>query len=278
MRHYCIAAALAALSACGGSGGSGVVPPANPNGPAVMGVNIPGGVVGRQFTANAASAEIDPATPGSTGTVFEYQAKLKFTSATQATLDPGTGSLIALTYDAMLGMFVDASGEWRVGVYNNINGETPTTDMLYFLVLNDPASGFRYVDGFVHGNRTAIAAMPITGTATYSGLTATVAGDGQQALGSFTLNADFAGSTVDGTLNGLLASDPTLIFAFVAVPINGNGFIGDLISVGNLTTVNAANSRINGRFFGPTAGEVGGTIVLDTAAGNAAGIFGGSTP
>jgi C-lobe and N-lobe beta barrels of Tf-binding protein B len=269
MKHYCMAAVLAALSACGGSGGSGVSQD-------VMGVNIPGGVVGRQFVANAASVEYDSASPSPNSPVTSIQESVKFISATQAELTIGNGAPITLVYDATSNFFVDSTGNFFLAITDSLDGVTHSKEHLYFLI-SDFSNPVTYYDSFVHGNRTPVSSMPTSGQAVYSGVVDMIDGTGLQSetIGSFNLTADFVNSQISGSLFGVLPADTSLTFDLVPVTINGNGFITGLTSTG--TTVNG-NSLVNGRFFGPTAGEVGGTIVLDTAAGTAAGIFGSSTP
>jgi C-lobe and N-lobe beta barrels of Tf-binding protein B len=278
MRVYLGLAAVAALSACGGTGGSGVTPAPNPNGPPVMGVNIPGGIVGRTFTANTASTESDPANPSSSSRVFAIQEKVKFLSATQAEVSFGSNAPITVTYSAADDAFVDSGQTIYLRVLNTLDGVTRSRNLLYFFV-SDYSGANTYFDAFVHGNRTPVASMPTTGQATYSGSVDMIDGTGlsSETIGSFNLTADFVNSQIGGTLTGVLPANTALSFDLVPGTISGNGFITGLTSVGNATTVNA-NSIINGRFFGHDASEVGGTILLDTTAGNASGAFGGAVP
>jgi hypothetical protein len=279
MRVYIGLAALAVLSACGGTGGTGVTPAPNPNGPPVQGITLPGGIVGHTYTANAARTTYDPAVPLNKSPVSAVKESVKFLSDTVVELTmPGSTTPITLTLDPAQDKFVDASGQTKFWITNTLDGGlTYSHNLLYFFV--DDFSGANvFYDTFVHGNRTQTAVMPTSGTATYAGVVQMFDGTGpaSKTNGTFNLAANFGGQ-VSGTLAGILPADTSLSFDLVPVMINGNGFVTGLTSVGNATTVNA-NSLINGKFFGHDASEIGGTVVLDTSAGTASGVFGGAVP
>ncbi len=274
MRRVIAVAALAALSACGGGGTTTTTVP-------VMGVTIPGGVVGRSFSATAARVETDTANPGSTSSAVaaKNHEAVRFLSSTTASVTFSGAAPVTVTYDATLGMFTDPTGTVVMGVYDNLGGVTNVTNMLFFVVADLPTTGTQVYDQFVQGNLTPAASMPTTGAATYAGAVSTRDGSGATALGSFQFNATFGApgsSSLTGTLTGALPADPTLVLNLTPVTFSGNSFVTGLTTT--TPGVTTTGSQVIGRFFGPSGSEVGGSVILDTSLGTAAGVFGGSAP
>ena len=136
----------------------------------------------------------------------------------------------------------------------------------------------------VYGTRTTVDDMPTTGTATYSGpmrarewpsndavLT------GTEALlyrGRFTLDANFADDTVDGTVSNMQSRPESSWLNSAAgtgltfeAQITGNGISGtNLTGTGDLGGYNSGS--VNGAFYGPGAAEVGGVLESADTANN----------
>jgi C-lobe and N-lobe beta barrels of Tf-binding protein B len=264
MNKYLGLAALAALSACGGTGGTGVQSTAL----------TPQGLVGRTFTETTAGTRASQTTGTSTDPVYNDTATVKFISTTAASVTIANQAATVVNYDNNLGYFVDASGNLLLEVYNTLDGISVASDMLYFIVSDFRFNGGDpyYRDAFVQGNRTASASMPTAGVANYFGATGTQDGTDGFLAGSFSLSADFSTSTLSGSLSSILPGDPTATFDLVPVIISGNSFSTNLTTT---SPIFITFSQLNGNFYGAGANEVGGTILLETSSGNAAGIFGG---
>jgi C-lobe and N-lobe beta barrels of Tf-binding protein B len=274
MRRVIAVAALAALSGCGGGGTTTTTVP-------VMGATIPGGVVGRSFSATAARVETDTANPTNTSSavVAKNHEAVRFLSRTKASVTFSGAAPVTVTYNSALGMFSNPTGTVVMGVYDNLGGVTNVKDMLFFVVASLPATGTQVHDAFVQGNLTPTASMPITGTATYAGAVSTRDGSGATAMGTFQFNATFGAagsSTMTGTLTGALPADPSLVLSLTPVTFSGNSFVTALTTTA--PGVTTTGSQLIGRFFGPSGNEVGGSVIIDTSLGTAAGVFGGSAP
>lgn len=123
------------------------------------------------------------------------------------------------------------------------------------------------------GNVTDPAAVPTTGTATYTGTVYGMLGrpaaeqdDPEPFVGNATVTVDYAAGTATISIAPLTNTDPALPmaeFAFTAAAAKGtvananatNYFTG-AVSATNLT------GGVSGRYFGPDAKEVGGTFQL----------------
>lgn len=130
-----------------------------------------------------------------------------------------------------------------------------------------------WVRGYaVSGAATGAAGLP-SGTASYSGRAvaeinpAAAVGNANRtyARGALALNADFGASTVGGTISGITVRDPGAS-AYEArsgsVTISGGTISGGSLTAAMSGTVDqtTVTGSVAGRFFGPAAAEVGGTL------------------
>jgi hypothetical protein len=245
-------AGIAMLAGCGGGAGS-------------SGFELPqnGGQVGRSFAAPAARVLLDgsPFAP-----VDSVPVTLRFTSATTVQVTVA-GSTTQLVLDPN-GAYFDATGDIALFVANQFATDPQAQHMAYFqLGRTDPGLN-DYLHFFVDGDRTGT--LPTTGGAVYSGSLGMVDGSDADNLGRIFLNVDFAGGTVDGQLSGALPADINARFDVAPASLSGGGFTSTLTS----PDVTIYASRIDGTFFGPGAPELGGSVRIDTDAGNAAGVYG----
>ena len=137
----------------------------------------------------------------------------------------------------------------------------------------------------VHGDRTAAAAMPTTGAASYGGRmfayswqsdTATLTSGADWYRGKVALTADFADASIAGEISELMSRPaPTGTSAYTSATggatfnaaISGNRLTaGDLAGTGVL--LGFQNGSVEGAFFGPAADEVGGVLSASDAANN----------
>lgn len=107
--------------------------------------------------------------------------------------------------------------------------------------------------------------------------------------GDVTMSADFGAGNVSGNVSNLSIRDPGTTtdvstagsIAMDSAPITGNGFSGTLTPSGTFTgpsgALTVSNGTYAGKFFGPSADQVGGTISLQGnyagTDGNGAGFF-----
>ena len=146
----------------------------------------------------------------------------------------------------------------------------------------------------LHGNRTPAGTVPTTGSAEYTGRMAArdyptddaVSSRGPEATfyrGDATLTADFASSSVVGSLSNLQSrpgddstySDVRGDLTFNAA-INGNGFTATSVT-GTGDIAGYGSGSVRGAFFGPAAAEAGGVFDASDSGNNRAmvGWFGG---
>lgn len=144
---------------------------------------------------------------------------------------------------------------------------------------------------FIIGFETPGQAMPLSGTATFSGRAeGTVFNSSNDRLaidltgGTALLTADFAALTLNGTVTGLSARDavngiptgapvPWNDFSFTST-ITANSFSGNTLvtsAPGGITSLTgSAAGTIEGKFFGPAAQEAGAVWTLYDGTGAAA--------
>jgi len=154
----------------------------------------------------------------------------------------GTSLTPSLTYTTY--------GSWLVG-------STTSTDQTFATVY------------FTYGIPTKTSDMPKTGSASY---TLQIAGEGSlPVLGSGTLTANFAASTVDVSL-GLKAIETSRpgTTPYDLATVTGSGTIGAAGSNPGFTSSLAGggySGSLNGVFYGPQAAEVGGAFAITTSGG-----------
>ena len=178
----------------------------------------------------------------------------------------------------------------------------------YFDILGGNVNGARphgYDMFFVYGARTMPENLPM-GTAAYEGgINASVryvddlyGGSESWMRGDLSLEADFDGSTVSGTIDGVassLGNEGDLVLApgnSIAISngmIDAGGFTADWAGNGPMNaarneTVSGFTGTMVGEFYGPAAEEVGGVMGGHRAADGSSpgqilrGFFGGSQP
>jgi hypothetical protein len=136
------------------------------------------------------------------------------------------------------------------------------------------------------GAATAGSSVPVTGTATYTGYTGGqyIASDGSDYFTSsnMTAVANFAAKSLAFATSGT-AITPDLLTESPATTLNMSGTLtyspGSNQFTGNVSTTGGLTGTATGRFYGPTAQEIGGTFGV-TGAGitTYGGAFGGKRP
>jgi hypothetical protein len=142
---------------------------------------------------------------------------------------------------------------------------------------------------FVFGYETPAAAMPASGTATYSGLAEGTAfnalnqGATEVKLsGNASFTADFGARTVTGSLTGMIADAAPWNSVAFSSQIAGNGFSGSTsvtsAPAGAASLGINATGTLEGKFFGPSAQEAGAVWTLFDGAKAAIGTLSGKRP
>ncbi|MDH5557043.1 MAG: transferrin-binding protein-like solute binding protein [Alphaproteobacteria bacterium] len=290
-------AAALALAGCGGGGGAAFDPfPATDN---VLPAEHPGAGAPMQTLADHAAA-------GGTWRV-NLDGQAGVSTAGDMTLYD------ALTYDADLDVWgIYVNGEMIALSF--VSGSTNTyeatcsflTNCQIWLVPDRVATGttdygafgFVYVNGvwpsvaaeyFHYGLKTPVSAMPVGGTASYSGeweANFAFLGDPQEYRGTATVEATFApdGGTVAVSV-GMASPFPFDLSG--SATISGNSYAGTMtgtmvdIDGNSYTFAAAAGNTVSGAFYGPdqtgTSGETAGVfhVATDPADANQMEIAGG---
>ena len=175
-------------------------------------------------------------------------------------------------------------------------------DWLYYYPTEGPTIQAVWSAGFV----TPAAAVPTSGTATYTGKTVGLYDESHPCgclewetlsfQGNMALTADFSGRTISGSFTGLrltggfvqngigsvLPSTLNDVSFTAAIDPTRNWFTGQTGVTNHPTGVQAfdpgASGSITGMFYGPVANEVGGVWTLSDGIRRMIGSFGGKQP
>jgi hypothetical protein len=275
-------------TACGGGGGGGGGGMANR--PTTSQVTL---ASNGQFTLIAAGGRYDI----SAGTLSDVQ---------QPTDGGGTGTI---TSDGLLvsvparGLNVTIADRDRTGTFGAASVFQGTgyeaifvtlDQMAYGLTLRalDPAPNFADVVVVAGGIRTPQNEIPTSGSATYTGGVVGFVGNSQADAffaGRAALNVNFGARTISGVFNEMQTSDYRTgqVRPFNSMVVNGNWAPGTSTYSGSVqTTTNpggpsalptGASGPMTGTFFGAGANaarETGGTFLINSPTGVAAGAFG----
>jgi hypothetical protein len=307
LRNGLVIAATAMLSACGGEDVASTPPPPAETYPATANADVRNLTANETFASNAAkaSASGDINTGPLTSSVANAtDFVIRYDASDNAYTLTGSGN----SYNF-------AKSSLTVVPQNNALLQTGNVDLNAttasegVLLLNPAKVNLTYVDvgywkkstrsgntmsttlySFAYGVETPTASVPRTGSATYS---AAMVGaladnsDGFYLLGALQFGADFQAGTINVT-GGAAAYDETGVQQAGVGSIRGNGqisstansFDGNISATGvSFQTQSAVNlsGTFAGQFYGPTAQEIGGTILLSGSGMNAAAAFGGTT-
>ena len=160
-----------------------------------------------------------------------------------------------------------------IGTFRDRQSNADSSRFDYFDVNGFVATGPGFHDRsyLVYGVETE--AVPVAGTATYSGLMRArmyfgndPANDTSQhrVNGTLTLTADFGAGTVGGTIDSIRirppgkddSQDDPMTISIASSPIDGGGFAGSWSEDG----AGGFAGEVEARFFGPAAKEVGGVM------------------
>jgi hypothetical protein len=297
-----ITVSLAGLTACGGGGGgsSTLSPFVNFSSIATgTSVLISGDSYQGTYSYNVATSTVTGLTTGS------HQAGASYTGTygtgrfpTVATIDSAAGT--SITWSGSAGdTFGTLVLDSRVDAVVSANGQN------YGLVANPTQFGFEYQTfgtwvtgagtgsgtyGFISvGNQTSPSSVPTTGTATYTGVTGGRYSDSNGAdyftSSSMSATADFAARSLAFSTNGTAATRD-LLNTSSATNLNLSGslsytagsasFSGSVSTTGVGTGGSALTGTATGRFYGPTAQEIGGTFAVQSGNEFYGGAFGAS--
>ncbi len=136
--------------------------------------------------------------------------------------------------------------------------------------------------GFVAGSHIPVDDMPTTGSANYTGDFIGYSSYVGDVTGTFEMSADFAATADTINVNGTIANlNGGISDLTIRATINDEGgFDGNVFAdagtgIGNDFEA-GADGAIDGKFYGPNAEEVAGTIRIHTADNYLTGAFGGS--
>ena len=301
MRHvFATAMVMGALGGCGGGGGGGVArvevrftsfASVKPNQTVVM-TGISQTVSGSQTTGaggvKVSSVNADALNQGNTTVKLGYdgslnldgiaittpQSSVSFQRSEGDTVVCGVGTCAASEPDAVGEAANAFSHGWKYqsfGVWN---------------VLLPPTS-YRAGAASV-GAATPGSAVPTTGTATFSGAAygyffEATSGARYFTSASMTATADFSARSIVFATSGTMAANTNTTAASSAFP--GLDLAGTLSYSpgsnkfsGALTSANGLSGNSTGRFYGPSAQELGGVYHLSGSAGSMLGGYGGQRP
>jgi C-lobe and N-lobe beta barrels of Tf-binding protein B len=300
------------LTACGGGGGSSPVMPASSSVPFTSFSAVKSG---QPVQASGISQTVN-ATTTTTGTVTSTTVNAVDTANSSATLTygvipamtafsfstPGSGvnlSGSSVQCNAGTGVCGGSSGNTQAVVINPLDPQVPPVPELawnyqsfgYWLVVGSSTSRVAGVMSF--GSPTAVSALPVMGTASYTGLSSGiyvdptgavfVQGAKMQSTVDFGPARSVAFSTTDTTLAPLNPAIPVTPVSVPALNLTGNlsiasgsnQFSGSVTAPGTPALAGTAT----GRFYGPTAQEIGGVFSLKgTGPQTMLGGFGGKQP
>jgi hypothetical protein len=298
-----VSASVAGLTACGGGGGGGgssatLAPFVNWSSVAPStSIVVSGDSYQGTFSYNVATRTVTGLTTGS------HQSGASYTG----TYDAG-GSLTAATINSAAGTTVSwsrAAGDTfgtliidsRVDAVVSANGQN------YALAANPTRFGFEYQTfgtwvtgggtgsgtyGFMSvGNQSSGSSVPTSGTATYTGVTGGRYADSNGAdyftSSSVSATADFAARGLTFSTNGT-AITRDLLNTSSATNLNLSGslsyvagsgsFSGSVSTTGVGTGGSALSGSATGRFYGPSAQEIGGTFAVSSGNEVYGGAFG----
>lgn len=301
IKHTLTTSALALTVACGGGGGGGsstLAPFVNFSSIAAgTSVSISGDSYQGTYSYNVATSTVTGLTTGS------HQAGASYTG----TYDAG-GSLTAATINSAAGTSVtwsrsagDTFGtlviDPRVDAVVSANGQN------YALAANPTRFGFEFQTfgtwitgggtgsgtyGFISvGNQTSGSSVPTTGTATYTGITGGRYSDSNGAdyftSSAMSATADFAArgltfstSSTAVTRDLLVTAPATNLNLSGSLPYSAGSasFSGSVTTTGAGTGGNALTGTATGKFYGPTAQEIGGTFAVQSGNEFYGGAFG----
>lgn len=296
-----VTASVTGLTACGGGGGGSSTLSAFTNWSSVTpssSIVVSGDSYQGTYTYDAATDTVTGLTTGS------HQSGASYTG----TYDAG-GSLTSATINSAAGTSVSwsrAAGDTfgtliidsRVDAVVSANGEN------YALAANPTRFGFDYQTfgtwvtgggtgsgtyGFISvGSPTSGSSVPTTGTATYTGITGGRYADSNASYftsSSMSATVDFAARGIVFSTNST-AFTRDLINTSPAANLNLSGslsysagsasFSGSVSTTGVGTGGSALTGTATGRFYGPTAQEIGGTFAVQSGNDFYGGAFGAS--
>jgi hypothetical protein len=298
------------LTACSGGGGNSASMP-NPN---TVGSFSSFSAVksGQSVQANGMSQTVN-ATTTPPGTVTSTTVNAVDMANSSATLSYGTIPIMtafsfsapssgvnfsgsSVQCNAGTGLCRGANSSGQAVMINPLDAQVPPVPELawnyqsfgYWLVVVSSASTVAGAMSF--GSPTAVVALPIAGTATYSGLSSGiyinqpgavfVLGAKMQSTVDFGPARSVAFSTTDTTLSLTSGSPPLAAPALdltgnLSIAVGSNQFTGPVTAPGTPGLAGTAT----GRFYGPTAQEIGGVFALKgTGPQTMLGGFGGKQP
>lgn len=185
----------------------------------------------------------------------------------------------ATVADALASSNTDYAQVWNYYVYN---GKEPNTEGFAVLGTETKPDTLKGLPSATYNGRMTTKAYPNTGYVDNKTSILRLSGD-------VSMNADFGAGTVNGNIGNLTIRDPGTTtdvatsgsIAMDTAPISGNGFSGTLTPSGTFagptSTLTVSNGTYAGKFFGPNADQVGGTIGLkgnyDGEDGSGSGFF-----
>jgi len=288
------------LSACAGGGGGGggsssggvVITPftswaavtANST------VQASGGSVGASYTSNPSTGQVltvSSASQASSGATVNFT--YGPTSLTGISIQSAQGASASLNTNAGDVISTTSSGSVLYG-YNAARTTTllaPSVDYFgwnyqsYGVWVTGQGTGAGTVGAASVGSITPTTGIPATGTGSFTGnsigMYVNSSGSAFYTVANMTANANFAtqavtfattGTTTVNLATGVSASAPTLNLS------SNMTYTGGTLS-GAITSGSGMSGSITGKFYGPTAQEIGGTYALSGGGSSMFGGFGG---
>ncbi len=241
MRIYAGVLGFGLLAGCGGEGG-GFVPFTSAN------------IIGQSF---AEAAPTILASGPRTAPVINQSVVIAFDSDTEATVTIN-GTPFKLTYDPVKNYLVDASGDIALVYGFGFKNMAATQDILTATVFDDTGSDTN-VSFLTAGHNTTAAQFPTSGSAGYTGRVFGFDGALNAYGGDVALAMNFDSSTLTGNFD-LTQNSNALRTDYVLVPAAVVGGAFDT----TVTSQNAAvlGSDFTGDFYGATANQIAGTVVI----------------
>jgi hypothetical protein len=285
-----VLASLVGLTACGGGGGGSSTLSAFTNWSSVSpssSIVVSGDSYQGTYSYNVATSTVTGLTSGSHQSGASYTGTYDAGgSLTAATINSATGTSVSWSRaagDTFGTLIIDS----RVDAFVSANGQN------YALAANPTRFGFEYQTfgtwvtgggtgsgtyGFISvGNPSSGSSVPTTGTATYTGVTGgryiDSTGIDYFITSSLSVTADFTARNLLFSTNGT-AITRDLITSSSATNLNLTGslsytagsatFSGSLSTTGLGTRGNPLQGQAYGRFYGPSAQEIGGTFAVSS--------------